>query len=409
MSFALTRNDTLRQAVGCDTTISRESLLQHLFALAFRQMVYAQIWEDPDVDLAALNVQPDDHIVTIASGGCNALSYLVADPRAITALDLNHTHVALGRLKVAGLRHLPGWETFFAFFGAADRPFNHDIYRRYLADKLDADSRSYWETRTLGGIGRAPIEMFGRNIYRHGLLGRFIGLGHKLAWLYGIRPKDFLALETLEQQQTYFNTVISPLFDKPLIRWAASNKMSLYGLGIPPAQYDALAGGQHMADVLRERLRKLTCDFPLADNYFAWQAFGRRYSEAENATLPPYLQQKNFSDLRERADRVAFVNASFTDHLATLPPASRDCYVLLDAQDWMSDDQLNALWREIIRTARPGARVIFRTAATATLLPGRLDERLLSRWTYETERSAELTRQDRSAIYGAFHLYRLAA
>ena len=40
----------------------------------------------------------------------------------------------------------------------------------------------------------------------------------------------------------------------------------------------------------------------------------------------------------------------------------------------MNDAQLNALWREITRTARPGARVIFRTAAEPSLLPGRVDD-----------------------------------
>ena len=42
------------------------------------------------------------------------------------------------------------------------------------------------------------------------------------------------------------------------------------------------------------------------------------------------------------------------------PDGSRDRYVLLDAQDWMTNAQLEALWTEITRTARPGARVIFR-------------------------------------------------
>ncbi len=38
----------------------------------------------------------------------------------------------------------------------------------------------------------------------------------------------------------------------------------------------------------------------------------------------------------------------------------------------MNDEDLTALWTEITRTARPGARVIFRTAADERLLPGRL-------------------------------------
>jgi S-adenosylmethionine-diacylglycerol 3-amino-3-carboxypropyl transferase len=74
----------------------------------------------------------------------------------------------------------------------------------------------------------------------------------------------------------------------------------------------------------------------------------------------------------------------------------------------MDDDQLNALWAQITRTATPRARVIFRTAADERLLPGRVHNAILDRWSYLGERSRELHVQDRSAIYGAFHIYELA-
>ena len=92
-----------------------------------------------------------------------------------------------------------------------------------------------------------------------------------------------------------------------------------------------------------------------------------------------------------------------------MPEGALDRYVLLDAQDWMTDAQLTDLWTQITRTARPGARVIFRTAARPTLLPGRLPDTLLDQWHYDVARSDEGTRLDRSAIYGGFHLYVLKA
>jgi S-adenosylmethionine-diacylglycerol 3-amino-3-carboxypropyl transferase len=73
----------------------------------------------------------------------------------------------------------------------------------------------------------------------------------------------------------------------------------------------------------------------------------------------------------------------------------------------MNDSQLNELWTEISRTAAPGARVIFRTAAEPTILPGRIDSELLNRWSYQQEQSLELHARDRSSIYGGFHLYLL--
>ena len=190
------------------------------------------------------------------------------------------------------------------------------------------------------------------------------------------------------------------------MRWATANRLSLYGLGIPPAQYEALAGGSDMRHVLRQRLERLACGFSLDDNYFAWQAFGRSYAENAAGPLPPYLRREHFDTLRARADRVEVLNRSVTEYLAGCADASRDRYVLLDAQDWMTDAQLNALWAEITRTARPGARVIFRTAAEPSLLPGRVDAGAPRPLALRGRRSRwRSSQRDRSAIYGGFHLY----
>jgi S-adenosylmethionine-diacylglycerol 3-amino-3-carboxypropyl transferase len=398
----------LNQAVRRNRTLSVQGVLEYLFTLAFKGLVYPQIWEDPAVDMEALAITPNCHVVTIASGGCNVLSYLIADPARITAVDLSLAHVALNRLKLTAARKLPTWQSFFRFFGEADTEANVAAYWRFLEPNLDAETRAYWEGRNLWG--RRRISNFSRNIYHCGLLGHFIGLGHLVARLHGVDLRQILHSRSLAEQRAFFETSLAPLFDKPLVRWATGQRLSLYGLGIPPAQYAALgAGAPHMAMVLRERVEKLSCDFSIDDNYFAWQAFGRSYSNNESGPLPPYLKQEHFEAVRARADRVEVLNRSFTEYLRSRPDQSLDRYVLLDAQDWMSDQQLNELWQEITRTARTGARVIFRTAAEPSLLPDRVDDAILARWRYEAEQSRDLARRDRSAIYGGFHLYVLAS
>ncbi len=395
----------LKQAVRRHRTLSREGLLERLFERLFRGLVYTQIWEDPEVDLEALALQPDSHVVAIASGGCNVLSYLIGDPARITAVDLSGAHVALNRLKLVAASRLPSWEVFYRFFGAADDEANVAAYERLIAPHLDAQSRRYWEGRSPHQFGRRRISIFARNAYRHGVLGRFIGVTHALCRAYGVDLHELLGARTLEEQRAFFETTLAPLFDKRAVRWATGNRLSLYGLGIPPAQYEALAGGSDMRHVLRARLERLTCGFSLDDNYFAWQAFGRSYAANGTGPLPPYLRREHFDALRARVDRVEVLNRSITEYLAGCADASRDRYVLLDAQDWMTDAQLNGLWQEITRTARPGARVIFRTAAEPTLLPGRVGEGILGRWRYEAVQSQALGARDRSAIYGGFHLY----
>jgi len=378
--------------------------LERLFSRLFLGLVYPQIWEDPVVDMAALQLGPDDNLVCIASGSCNMMSYLTAGPASVTAVDLSPAHVALGRLKLAAAQHLPDHAAFYQFFARADLDSNMALYDRYLQGRLDPETRAFWD-------GRAPlrrrISLFQDGFYRHGLLGRFLGATHLLARLSRVDFAPLLAARSLSEQQAFFDRQIAPLFDKRLVRVLARFRLSLFGLGIPPAQYDKLAadGNGDVLPILRERVRKLICDFPIGENYFAWQAFARGYDPSPEGSLPPYLQCANFETLREHAGRGRIVNQSMTDMLSAEPDATKQGYVLLDAQDWMNDTQLNALWNQITRTASPGARAIFRTGGVSDILPGRVSPDTLNRWTYDSDASARGTEQDRSAIYGAFHLY----
>ena len=399
------KTSRLNAALLQHKAFSKEGFSERFFGLLFSGLVYPQIWEDPDVDIAAMELGPEHRVVTIGSGGCNVLAYLTRAPDHIDVVDLNTHHIALNRLKLTAFARLPDHEAVLRLFGNGAKG-SVRVYDTHIAPHLDAETRKYWESRD--SLGRRRITVFERNIYRTGLLGNFIGAGHVVARLHGVKISELTEAKSLREQRRFFQEKIAPLFDKPLIRWTTSRKSSLFGLGIPPRQYEELARASTdgtLASVLCQRLEKLACHFSLKDNYFAWQAFARRYDRSSFASLPPYLETGNFRILRANARRVQVLNESVTDHLRTLPAASRHAYVLLDAQDWMTDRQLNDLWSEITRTAARGARVIFRTAAGPSLLPGRVDEAILSQWSYREAQSKALAGRDRSAIYGGFHLY----
>ena len=398
------KNIRLRQAVHRHKPISKQGIQERLFTLAFSGLVYPQIWEDPLVDLEALSLKKGEHLVAIASGGCNILSYLTAAQIRITAVDLNPAHVALNKLKLAAIRHLLDYRALHRFFAEADARENVHAYEDYIRPHLDETSRRYWEARDL--LGRRRIGYFRTNFYRHGLLGTFIGASHLLARMHGRNPRKILGAKSLEEQRKIFESELAPLFEKRHIRWLVNQRSALFGLGIPPSQFEALKGNEtHMSNVMYRRLERLACGFDLSDNYFAWQAFGRRYATGRAGPLPPYLLRENFANLRSRIGDVDVQHRSLTEHLASKEDGSLDAYVLLDAQDWMTEEILNDLWAEIERTARPGARVIFRTAGEESILPGRVPDSILSKFTYNAEKCRALTARDRSSIYGGFHLY----
>lgn len=400
------KNREIKEAVLKHRPLSWEGVSERLFAFLFSGLVYPQIWEDPEVDMDAMRLGEGHRIVTIASGGCNILTYLTRSPARIDAVDLNVAHIALNRMKVAALQNLPTQADFQRFFAAENERANLTAYDRFVAPHLDAESRAYWESRT--AIGRRRIAAFNGNFYKSGLLGWCIAFGHAAARVHGVDPSEIMQAKSLRDQRRFFDEKLAPLFERPLIRFITRRKASLFGLGIPPAQYDELASADAaglMSNVLKARLEKLACHYALQDNYFAWQAFARRYPKPGEGALPLYLEKPWYETIRANAERVTIHHKNFTTLLASKPAASVDRYVLLDAQDWMSDQQLNALWTEITRTADAGARVIFRTAGEPSILPGRVSPSLLNQWHYDETASATGLRNDRSAIYGGFHVY----
>src|SRR5499433_4278097 len=127
----------IADAVRNSGTRYEETVWDRVFAFWFRRLVYTQSWEDPEADLAALQLPLGSTIVTISSGGCNALSYLTAQPAQVYAVDLNDAHLSLLKLKLAGIRAFSDYSEFWQFFGGGASPANARLYRERLRPLLD--------------------------------------------------------------------------------------------------------------------------------------------------------------------------------------------------------------------------------------------------------------------------------
>ncbi len=395
----------LRAAVHQSPITSRQGLLERLFTVYFDAFVYNQIWEDPRVDLAALELTPASRILTISSGGCNVLNYLARSPAHITAVDLNRYHLALLRLKLAAVRRLPDYESFFRMFGEANDLRNVEAYDAYLSAHLDSATRAFWEGLTM--FGKRRIHFFADNLYDHARNGFYLRFLEKLAHLMGIYPDRLTRLTDPVERGRAFDETIGVYFDHWLVRALSKLPFIVFGLGIPPRQYEAMRREtpENILAMYRRRVRRFVCDFPIEENYFAWQALTRRYDTEHRRAIPEYLKAENFETLRANISRVTTEVASLTAHLRQQPAGAYDRFVFLDAQDWMKDEEIAALWREVVRVAPSGARVIFRTAPETSPVEAALPPDLRARVRYERERSLELFAEDRFAIYGGFHLY----
>ncbi|MGE3466758.1 MAG: DUF3419 family protein [Pyrinomonadaceae bacterium] len=398
-------------AVSTEAAATKQGILQRLFAYWFDAFVYNQIWEDPRVDIEALEIDEDSRILTISSGGCNALNYLVERPASVTAVDLNRYHIYLLRLKLTALRQLPDHPSFFNFFGKGLDPANKEMFLRCIEPKLDDETHHFWcSNGLLMGIFHGDrIDYFSRGgLYERSRNGYFLRFFHSFAHAVGLRPEAVLAAKDGDEQTRLFEKNIAPFFDSRLIRFLGKLPITMFGLGIPPQQLDELKndlGGGNLIDAYRERARKLACDFPIDENYFAWQAFARKYDTAGCKAIPEYLKAEHFENLRSDSYRVNTAVGSVTDEIRNNQSGTFNRFVLLDAQDWMNAAVMTELWSMIAEKAEPGSRIIFRTAAAGSPLPRNLPPELLAKFTYREEQSLDLFHRDRASIYGGFHLY----
>lgn len=389
-----------------------QSVLQKLFAVWFDAFVYNQIWEDPRVDLQALKLNETSRVLTISSGGCNALNYLIENPEGVTAVDLNRHHIFLLNLKVAALKFLPDFESFFNFFGLGKHARNVENYWKFIAPNLDAPTRRFWEANGFFGkllYGNRINYFQNGGLYEHSRNGYFLRFFHAFSKFLGCQPDKLLEAETPAEQEKLYQKYINPFFDSFIVKTIAKMPLTLFGLGVPPQQYDELkkdlAAGKTIIDIYRARAHRLACDYPVSENYFAWQAFARRYDYARRRAVPEYLKEENYARLKANAEKLTTKIGSVTEEIKSNPPNAFNRFVFLDAQDWMNPETLTDLWRAIAERGEENSRIIFRTASAFSPVETNLPEDLRRKFYYEKDWSHELFKQDRASIYGGFHLY----
>lgn len=404
--------DLVLGAVKQKNASKKQSILQKLFAVWFDAFVYNQIWEDPRVDLEALKLDENSRVLTISSGGCNALNYLLENPASVTAVDLNRHHIYLLNLKIAALKFLPEYEDFFAFFGYGKNEKNIENYEKHVAPNLDEETRKFWETSS--AIGRLThgrrINLFKNGgLYEHSRNGYFLRFFHKFSHLLGLKPEEVLKAKSPAEQEKLYEKYIDPFFDTFFIKTVGKLPVTMFGLGIPPQQYDELkkdlGDGANIIDVYRARTKRLATDYPIYENYFAWQAFARKYDTENRRAIPDYLKQENYQKLKSNAAKILTKIGSITNEIKDKPERSYNRFIFLDAQDWMNADALAELWQTVADKAESGSRIIFRTAGAASPIETNLPAALRKKFVYEEEFSKELFKQDRASIYGGFHLY----
>lgn len=350
---------------------------------------YAMCWEDADVMLAALDVQPGDVCLSIASGGENSLSLLTRHPQRVIAVDLSPAQIACVELKCAAFRGLEH-AGLLELVGARPSERRIDLYRS-LRPLLPDPTREFWDRReaTLaGGIGSAGKFERYFSLFRRWVLP----LVHSRGEIEAL----FVARDA-SQRARFFREVWANRRWDWLLR-AFLSRPVMGRLGRDPEFFRYAEGD--LARQALERVRHALTDLDPSQNpYFQWIVFGR-YTDA----LPHALRPENFDLIRSRIDRLELRVASVESTLAALGDASVDRFYLSDIFEYLSAASSETAFQEVARAGRAGGRIAYWNM----MVPRSSPQHLRDRFRPLDALAAELLAQNKAAFYSALHVEALS-
>jgi S-adenosylmethionine-diacylglycerol 3-amino-3-carboxypropyl transferase len=386
-------------------TIESKKFERGLFGRFFqfiysKNYFYTYCWEDPAVDVEALEINSDDRIAVLTSGGCNALHYLLHNPERVYAVDLNPSQNAVLKLKVAGIKSLD-FEEFFELFGDGRSPRYKELYNK-IRPCLDDGARLFWDKKIRVF---SPGYIF-RSFFYSGNWGLALG-AVRLYWTlknthakYAVRV---LNPSCLEQQKSLWYGELRNYCFTPFIKKLISNPLVLALIGATNGSVKMVeTTGKSLYEFIEEKVDYVFGELPVNDNYFYHPILLGKFSRN---CCPDYLKKENFERLKAGLiDKLTIFTGSMNKFLEKVEdPVSK--FVLLDHMDWLvfnHQDILTDEWEKIYEKSTAGAMVLWRSAGhIEPMIAGLRTKYGLVKdcFQFYPEKGAELFKKDRVHSY----------
>jgi S-adenosylmethionine-diacylglycerol 3-amino-3-carboxypropyl transferase len=353
-------------------------------------LYFAQVREDPVLEIEALEAGAEDTIVVVSSGGCTALSLLAAGAGTVVAVDLNPAQNHLVELKAAAVSRLARAEAIAFLGGSAESAAGRMRGYGRLRSDLSAEARGYWDARS------REIE---RGVLTGGVTERFIGT-IVTAMRTTIHPPSrilrLLDCQSLDAQRAFYDQEWNNR------RWRLMFKVLLnrrvFRRTYDPAFF-AHVENPSFPDHFHQTFEHGLTNIAIANNYFLHHMLTGSYPRDIDGGLPPYLA----GVAAERMAGLRLVDGGYLDYLRTCADACVDGFALSNICEWLQPAQVDELMGEIVRVARPGARLVFRNFVGWTDVPPRWRDVIAE----DRERGERLIQRDRSMMQRRFAVCRI--
>ena len=370
----------------------RDTLYQHAFSRLF---VYNILWEDTEVDERFLQINESSRVLGISGSGCGLAGMMSARPERIDAVDINRHHLALTALKMTATRHPLSYGAFYDLFGRgwAAQPA---LMVASVAAELPQYMQKYWKQH---------CSRFSKSVLQQGMTARMIAQLRRLTNLDSRFLLSLLPLSVEERLQV-IESRFRPVFERGFVQMLLDSPLHMVSLGVNFAQRDRIVAteGQNMAEFLISHLKRVaTTD--LRTNWFAWYSVAGHYDHDNQEAVPPFLRKDRWERSQGAPTKLGFHRQNIFDVLERSEPKSYTHYTLCDMPDWLPSESQKRLLKDIFRTSRDGAIVLYRSVEEECLVE-RHD--MTQRFLPLAEASRLASELERSRQYRHVRLYQVA-
>lgn len=317
---------------------------------------YAQCWEDADVLLDALSVQPHHTCLAIASAGDNALALLARSPKHVIAVDYNPAQIACLELRVAAYRALED-EELLRFSGARPAWDRHILYRLVRAG-LSPQARAFWDDRphdiACGYLNAGRLERY-FELFRTWFLPRV----HDPETV-----ADALVSKTRAERERFYDEVWNTRAWQ-LIFASFFSRRVMERLGRDPRFFRYASGG--VVKRLQARVRHAFVDLdPSSNPYLHWMLTGYYGS-----VLPFSLRAENMAAIRNNLDCLTWETGSLQAFLEK-QETPIDRFALSDVFEYVDERTYEDMLRALVEKSAPNGRLAYWNMLVERTRPGEL-------------------------------------
>jgi S-adenosylmethionine:diacylglycerol 3-amino-3-carboxypropyl transferase len=299
----------------------------------------------------ALQVKCGDDVCVIAGCGDNAFNTLLEDPKSISAVDYSFGQIAQCNLKVSAIKLLPCAD-YCKFIGLGEdydcpeiQNWREQIFREKLISALSAETAEFWgnhiQSLKMGIIHCGAFESLGLSKLRNDYLKNLIS-PEVIAKLRSARSKEEREDAIKSVDIKTLKVILSQFFIGMVVKGFPED--------IRPADI------QKSAEIMTERFFEILSKRKFSEGSFLVYLLTGKLSATKNPDLP-FTYPENYKIVKERLNRISFVQASLTDHLVA-NKSSFDKIFLSNVGDHLTAEQQTAQCVSAANALKPTGGVV---------------------------------------------------